>query len=251
MRTTSRATSPRSTCEGSEDSIGPVRRRWLLCALVLGAALGGEGRHAVAAEPLPFDPPAPAVLRASPKKVFAHYFTPFPISLDNKDPTIDYYTTGYLAPDGEGGKHRRYGGYLRERPLPRSPRPGADWADRDMEEEVRRAAAIGLDGFTADILATSGVHWERLLRLLAAAARSLASSPAVFRLPDGRLVVAPYDAQRQSAAWWRQWIATMRADGIDVALIPLFQGWQRYAADFAPFSAGVSDWGPRWPSAEE
>jgi hypothetical protein len=148
-----------------------VRRRWLLCALVLGAALGGEGRHAVAAEPLPFDPPAPAVLRASPKKVFAHYFTPFPISLDNKDPTIDYYTTGYLAPDGEGGKHRRYGGYLRERPLPRSPRPGADWADRDMEEEVRRAAAIGLDGFTADILATSGVHWERLLRLLAAAAR--------------------------------------------------------------------------------
>src|SRR5579884_2089571 len=253
MRTTSRATSPRSTCEGSEDSIGPVRRRWLLCALVLGAALGGEGRHAVAAEPLPFDPPAPAVLRASPKKVFAHYFTPFPISLDNKDPTIDYYTTGYLAPDGEGGKHRRYGGYLRERPLPRSPRPGADWADRDMEEEVRRAAAIGLDGFSADILATSGVHWERLQRLLAAAARvdpgfkivlmpdmdaelrahperlaaavrSLASSPAVFRLPDGRLVVA---------------------------LIPLFQGWQRYAADFAPFSAGVSDWGPRWPSAAE
>src|SRR5579875_3228309 len=43
----------------------------------------------------------------------------------------------------------------------------------------------------------------------------------------------------------------MRADGIDVALIPLFQGWQRYAADFAPFSAGVSDWGPRWPSAAE
>jgi hypothetical protein len=250
-----------------------MTRRWLLCAVLVGG-------RAVAAELLPFDQPAPAVLRASPKKVFAHYFAPFPISLDNKDPPLDYYATGYLSPEGEGGKHRRSGGYLRERPLPRPPRPGADWADRDMEDEVRRAVALGLDGFTADILTTSGVHWERLERLLAAAARvdpgfkivpmpdmdaelrthperlaaavrSLASSPAVLRLPDGRLVVAPYDAQRQSAEWWRQWLAAMRADGIDVALVPLFQGWQRYAADFAPFSAGVSDWGPRWPSGAQ
>ena len=40
-------------------------------------------------------------------KVFAHYFTPYPISLDNAAPSQDYYARNYLAPDGEGGAHGR------------------------------------------------------------------------------------------------------------------------------------------------
>lgn len=239
-----------------------------------------DGRRG-ADSPLPFSRPPLSVLRESQKKVFAHYFTPFPLSLDNRDPATDYYTRNYLNPDGENGKFKQGGGYLRERPLPRAPRAEADWEARDMEEEVRRASEIGLDGFAADLLSsplsTSSTHWRRVQRLLDAAQRvdpgfkimlmpdmnveysshperltdairALAAHPSALRLPDGRLVVAPYNAHNQSATWWKDWLDAMRSGGIDIALVPLFQGWRNYATAFAPFSAGMSDWGPRWPS---
>ena len=41
---------------------------------------------------------------------FAHYFTPYPVSLDTKDPANDYYTRAYLNPTGESGIHAAYGG---------------------------------------------------------------------------------------------------------------------------------------------
>jgi hypothetical protein len=161
--------------------------------------------------------------------------------------------------------------------LPRPPRPERDWAALDLEEEVRSAAAIGLDGFTCDILATSGRNWDRVLALLDAAARAdpgfkivlvpdmeaefkahpervsaairrLAAHPAAYRQADGRLVVAPFNAHRQSPAWWRAWQDDLRAHGIDVALVPILQSWRAHAAGFAPFSTGISDWGPRWPT---
>lgn len=226
---------------------------------------------------LPFDPPPPATLRASPRKVFAHYFVPFPISTDNEWPDEDYYTTEYLSPDGEDGKFRHGGGYLRERPLPRAPRPEVNWAALDLREEVRRAAAIGLDGFTCDILTTSGPLWASVRGLLdaaravdpgfrivlmpdmaaeflahperlAGAIRSLAGHPAVHRLSDGRLVVAPFNAQERSAGWWKQWLDTMKKTGVNVALWPVFQSWETHAPAFAPFSIGMSSWGSRSPS---
>jgi hypothetical protein len=36
--------------------------------------------------------PSTATLRASGKKVFAHYVPWFPLSFDNKDASVDYYT---------------------------------------------------------------------------------------------------------------------------------------------------------------
>jgi len=61
-----------------------LHRLWIpLAALAAAAAL--TGLAAAAETPWPFDPP-PINLRQSPRKVFAHYFTPFPISLDNKEP---------------------------------------------------------------------------------------------------------------------------------------------------------------------
>lgn len=226
--------------------------------------------------PWPFEPPPLKALRSSPRRVFAHYFTPFPVSLDNRDPEKDYYEVHYLSPDGEGGKHRAGGGYLRQRPLPRPPRPRRDWAELDLEEEVRRAAAIGLDGFAVDLLTTSGALWERTRLLMDAAVRvdpgfrillmpdmeaelkkrpermgevlrELGRHPAALRMPDGRLVVSPFNAQNQDAAWWRNWIEEMKAAGMPVAFLPLFQGWERFAKDYAPLSAGFSDWGRRDP----
>lgn len=226
--------------------------------------------------PWPFDPMTIQQLRASPKKVFAHYFTQFPLSEDNKDPRSDYYQTEYLSPNGEGNIHAGYGGYLRIRPIPQSPRPESDWMELDMEQEIRMAIAIGIDGFACDILSISGYHWQRMLSLLEAAHQVdpgfkimlmpdmnalsshqdaldsvitvLSAYPSVYKLDDGRLVVAPYNAQDQSAQWWTVWLSEMKQSGIDIAFFPVFQGWQHYAAAFAPFSYGLSDWG--WRSVD-
>ena len=84
----------------------------LLCPVLV--VLGGAARAAPSRSPWPFERPPLKALRRSPRKVFAHYFSPFPISIDNRDPESDYYARGYLSVDGERGKHRAYGGYLRQ-----------------------------------------------------------------------------------------------------------------------------------------
>lgn len=218
---------------------------------------------------LPFDMPSTSDLRASPHKVFSHYFTPFPISIDNKDPSVDYYTGGYLSPTGEGDKHISYGGFFRERPLPRSPIPAANWAFLDAETDVRRAVAIGLDGFTVDLFPSQLNRVEQLMnaaqavdpgfklvlmpdmdgskdvRALTKVVQTLAAYPSCYRLADGRVVVAPYDAQEKSVDWWRDWLSAMKTNGINIAFVPLFQNWSKYAAAYAPISYGFSDWGDR------
>ncbi len=223
--------------------------------------------------PLPFDQPSSASLRAMDKKVFAHYFTQFPISIDNNPAASDYYQTGYLNPNGENGKHIAYGGFLRNRPLPRPVRPETNWMDLDMDEEVRLAAALGIDGFACDLLSYQGYHLDRTKMLLEAANRkgdgfkimlmpdieafktipesltnlikTLAAYPAAYRLKDGRLVVAPYNAQGLTATWWTNWLTSMKNQGIDIALFPVFQDWSKYAPTYAPISYGMSDWGWR------
>lgn len=231
---------------------------------------------ATSAAAWPFAQPALSILRASPKKVFAHYFTPFPVSIDNKAPEADYYAIHYLQASGESGKFAGSGGFIKQRPLPRAVIAGADWARTDAAQDVRRAAALGIDGFAVDLLATSGTHWIRARQMMDVAAsidsgfkillmpdmeaefktqpgnvlnavRALATHSAAHRLPDGRLVLAPYNSQNQSVAWWNTLLATLKAEGIDVAFFPVFQGWQRYAASYAPISFGMSDWGDRSP----
>ncbi|MFD6228012.1 glycoside hydrolase family 71 protein [Streptomyces sp. NPDC060232] len=239
-----------------------------------GAADSGTGRPAGA---LPFDMPQPAVLRsgeAGKKLVFAHYFTPYPLSLDNASADNDYYTRNYLNPDGESGKHGRYGGLLRDRPLPVAPKTG-DWEYANLQQEVRTARAAGIDGFTLDLLSLSGKNWDRS-NLLMAAARSvdpgfkimlmpdmtslktddprvlaealatLADASAAHRLPDGRLVVSPFKAEAKNAAWWTEVIRVLKADhGIRTAFVPLFLDFGAHSGDFAPISYGFSEWGSR------
>ncbi|AWZ18138.1 MULTISPECIES: glycoside hydrolase family 71 protein [unclassified Streptomyces] len=221
--------------------------------------------------------PQPAALRsgaAAKKLVFAHYFTPYPLSLDNASADSDYYTRNYLDPDGESGKHQRYGGLLRDRPLPVLPKSG-DWELANLQQEVRTARAAGIDGFTLDLLSLSGKNWERS-KLLMAAARSvdpafkvmlmpdmtslktddpavladaladLAAAPAAHRLPDGRLVVSPFKAEAKSPAWWSQVMDVLESrHGVRTALVPLFLDYGANGERFAPISHGFSEWGSR------
>jgi hypothetical protein len=208
------------------------------------------------------------------KKVFAHYFTPYPISLDNKDPSSDYYAKNYLLPSGENGKFSFSGGLLKQRPLPRPVIQLPNWAEWDYQFEVKKASSIGIDGFAVDILSSEGVHWERVNKLLDAtkrvnngfrimlmpdmegqfkaqpekligAIRHLAKHPSVYRLDDGRLVLSPYNAQNQSAAWWRNLVSDLKNEGVHLAMVPVFQGWQKYAKEYAGSSYAMSDWGVR------
>lgn len=248
-------------------------------AVVLGVLFVAVEQSLPAAPPVStpqwaFDRPDLSVLHQSKHKVFAHYFSPFPVSIDNKDPEKDYYEGGYLSVDGEGGKHRSYGGYLRQRPLPRPPRPEEDWQLRDMMHEVELASQAGLDGFCFDILGVGeeSVHWRRLKLLLEAAKRvdpefrimlmpdmmavfrgkpellvpsilSIADDPSLYRLDDGRLVISPFNSQMQTPVWWEEQFKALAEKGVQVAFVPLFQAWWKYADDYAPVSYGFSDWG--------
>ncbi|MFE2147591.1 glycoside hydrolase family 71 protein [Streptomyces sp. NPDC059456] len=239
-----------------------------------GAGDAGAGRPAGA---LPFDLPPPAALRtgsAGGKLVFAHYFTPYPLSLDNASADADYYTRNYLNPAGENGKHERYGGLLRDRPLPVVPKAG-NWELANLEQEVRTARTAGLDGFTLDLLSLSGPNRDRAGLLmqaahavdpafkimlmpdmtsldtddpgvLADAVAALGKAPAAHRLGDGRLVVSPFKAEAKSVAWWTQFLDLLRTrHGIRTAFVPTFLDFDGNSARFAPISHGFSEWGSR------
>jgi hypothetical protein len=218
---------------------------------------------------LPFTMPRTDELFGSSKKVFAHYFYPFPLSVGNKSASDDYYNHNYLNRNGESNKWSSQGGYLRQRPLPVSVGPADRWRQSNTQREVRMAIARGITGFTFDVLSANG---DARLQMLLDAAQSVdsrfkilvmpdlsalksntaavvdsiaaaARSPAAYRLGDGRLVVSAFNASVNSADWWADVIAHLKARGIAIAFVPTFLGWKAHAAAFAPLSYGLSDWG--------
>ncbi|NYV75617.1 glycoside hydrolase family 71 protein [Streptomyces sp. UH6] len=251
----------------------------LLLIVAAGTGLGftaaDDDRTAPSAarDPLPFDLPSTERLRASDRLVFAHYFTPYPLSLDNRPADEDYYARNYLTADGENGKHAAYGGLLRDRPLPVGPQQG-DWRSAHYRQEVRTAVAAGIDGFSVDLLSLDGPHRERVQLLMSAArevdpgfrimlmpdmkaldadpatlARALAelgAAPNAHRLDDGRLVVSPFKAEEKTPAWWRQVLDTLRTrHDTGTAFVPVFLDLTSHAEAFAPLSHGFSTWGSR------
>lgn len=209
-------------------------------------------------------------------KVFAHYFPPYPISLDNLAPEDDYYSQNYLRPEGEGGKFRDVGGLLRDRPEGRAPLVG-NFRMADAITEVEQAAAAGIDGFNVNIMAWSGESWDTSLRIADAAGRSdsglvvvpnidmstdaanasiatmasqLAlyySRSAAFRLPDERFVLSIFYAEARPAAFYRGLINELRdAHQIDVAWSGIFNSLSDAQIDeYAPISYSLGIWGVR------
>ncbi|MBY6709482.1 hypothetical protein HQ308_22065 [Rhodococcus sp. BP-241] len=231
-----------------------------------------------AAPAIPVDMPT----TASPKKVFAHYFPPYPLSLDNAQPASDYYATQYLNPNGENNKHAAYGGFLRDRPLPRAPLAGSDWKIQDLRQEVNDARSRGIDGFTVDILVRSssanpiapvtrqlidvagqtGGKFSVVLMPdmngelgaltpdgMADELAQYAKLPGTYKLSDGRLVVSPFYAERKPASWWSSFLTSMRNRyGITVAFVPTFLDAPSNIDAFASISYGMSNWGGRNPA---
>lgn len=118
------------------------------------------------------------------KKILFHYFSPYPVSVDNGgNPLTDYWHNAWLTAAMEGSiDHRPYGGQVRNRPLPRAPKVGADWKQQDAADEVRTMLACGGDGWYIDIMGFSGANWDRMTYL-----RDAANSVA----PTGTIKVVP------------------------------------------------------------
>lgn len=229
---------------------------------------------------LPFDIPDAAAVDG--KLVFAHYFPPYPISIDNADPTVDHYAKQYLSVDGEHNEHQAYSALLRDRPTPRLPLADDQWRQRDLETEVRQAEAAGINGFSVNIMTPSSdeTWWgagvpDAMLQAaatvdpafkimlmpdmsaeinvltpqeLASELAQYVSHPSVFMLPDGRLVVSPFLAENKPPSWWVEFISAMRDEhGVDVALVPVFLDVVAQQDAFVSISYGMSNWGNRSP----
>ncbi len=234
---------------------------------------------------MPFAMPPPAALFGSSRRVFAHYFYPFPLSIDDQPAASDYYNAQYLTPGGENGKWLAHGGYLRQRPLPVPVGSASTFVLDNMEREVRLAIAGGITGFTVDVLsANQAAPGSQLQNILQAAhlvdsrfeivamldlsalsqadagaeasdvesiIESVAASPASYKLPDGRLVVSSFLAEAQPTAWWTSVFQSLDAKGIHVAFVPCFLDLAANEAAFAAMTHtyGLSLWGTATPSA--
>jgi hypothetical protein len=182
--------------------------------------------------PAPVAAPAPAPSPASSKLVFAHYFPPYPISIDNKPADSDYYTRNYLDANGENGKFASSGGLLRDRPAARAASRGGDWKLEDLRTEIRQAKAAGIDGFTVNIMSIAGTNWNATKNLMTAAEleggfvvvpmidatanvagqsaaavadaiAQLYASPAAYKI-NGQFLLSSFAAEKMAVSWWTE-----------------------------------------------
>jgi hypothetical protein len=227
---------------------------------------------------LPFDRPDLRVLRASKHKAFANWHV-WPVSVDNKPAGSDWYAVNEMSPHGYNGQYYSVGGRMRERPLVRGPRSERNWAILDMQDEVRRAADIGLDGFAFSLCTLEGKNcWAKFLNMLQAAQNedrgfkvmpmldmpslandnyapgkvaaqiaSISDHPSVMRVGDGRMVLSAMTAERESVGWWTQVVRELRQRGVGVFFIPMFQDYGTGARQFTQIADGIASWGPGTP----
>jgi len=209
--------------------------------------------------------------------VFAHYFPPYPLSLDNRPLDEDVYAKAYLRRDGENGKFYAQGGLARTRPLPAGPWQSPFWVQLNDAIEILRARRMGIDGFAYDIVDVHQGRWGVGYRLMLDTAARVApgfkivAEPdcniladataadlatvlstawghvASFHLADGRLLVAPFAAAGKPPAFWQELEADMAQRGQPIALLPVLLDANADAQKFASLSYGESSWGDRDP----
>ncbi|BDZ39257.1 hypothetical protein GCM10025863_18710 [Microbacterium suwonense] len=223
--------------------------------------------------------PPVASTSQSAKKVFAHYFPPYPLSLDNKPADSDYYARNYLTVNGEGGVHAAYGGLLRDRPLPVGKSTSATWQVDNLRTEIRQAKTAGIDGFVVDIMGVSGLNWNTTVKLftaaelekdfavvpmvdgtagisrlapaqVAAAIAPLFKSPAAMKIgPD--FLLSSFKAEGPGVSWWKQIIDLLETKyGVPVSFQAVFlNSNDANMAAFAPIADSFGNWGARSPQA--
>jgi len=241
------------------------------------SASGGQAIQfgSAACSLLPFAKPAASALQGYPKKVFAYYFPPFPLSVDNKNPSIDSYSKWVDSYNSVNGAYD-----LRDRPLTPVPSTASNWKQADFEVEVRQAEAAGLDGFIWEGHNTgSDARWAELPDMLAAAhavdpgfkimlstdfpttagastdsvysmVMDVKNSPNLYKDANGNIVLAPFYPERQPIAWWTGLVNRLAAAGVKTTLRPIFLSWAsgQYPEWNVSQLSGYSQWGTRTDS---
>jgi hypothetical protein len=227
----------------------------------------------------PFERARAEELAKSERKVFLHYFTPFPLSFDNKPLDDDYYRRQYLERAGENGKFAHVGGYLRQRPLGAGTLPGTHWQAVNATIDVLRAERLGADGFGVDLQQLDGGrYWDNATALFGAAQATrtgfkiliepdtdilkaisaeqlvkslvrLAQHPAAYKLPNGRLLLAPFAPEERPVAYWQAVLDGLEKAGAPSAFLPVFNNLRAHAEAFAPICYAMSEWGNRDPAS--
>ena len=228
-----------------------------------------------APEPTPAPEPSTPPTVDTSRMVFAHYFPPYPISIDNRPADSDYYARNYLDPEGENGKHAEYGGLLRDRPLAVAPSGSSTWRVDNLRREVSQAQSAGIDGFTVNIMSVSGTNWDAAKNLFAAAERQgrfaavpmidasasvagvdpetvadrlaeLYRSAAAFRVGD-RMLLSSFAAEKQSVDWWSRIIQRLqRVHGVPITFQAVFlNASDANMSAFRDIADGYGNWGVR------
>jgi hypothetical protein len=235
----------------------------------------------------PFNPLPASQLRASPKKVFAYYYPIYSSGGDNLEPGLSWFARTVKNPSAvQGGEREAAGTEFFYHPLLRAPLsetlPEDERIIQAMEQEVRIAIAMGLDGFMTDFWAnppsTGGrtTFNKRSFALLEAARRvdpefkvipavypagddspqtyaaadvftQLNENPSVFRSEDGKIVLSKWYSEAKLASWWQDALTSLGQRAIDTTFLPHFNSYSALSS-FAPFSYGMAHWGNRTPT---
>ncbi len=205
-----------------------------------------------------------------PRRVFAHYFPTFPLSIDNKPWQSDYYNAQFLTPTGEGGKWAAQGGFLRSRPMPVPVSADPNWKQLNMQREVQLAIERGITGWCYDVLnMTDGLFVKMLYATNAVDARfkvipmldnsgtvddvvtflaMVSTYPTIMRLADGRMLFSSFNATSKTLTYWTDIISGLNDKGINVAFMPTLLGGPNDAGVLNPISWGVGAWGTATPT---
>lgn len=143
----------------------------------------------------------PSTILQNSKKVFAHYFGPYPRSINNAA-TIgaDNYAVYFNNPGWS--TYSAYGSMFRDRPLFRAQLSG-DYKAQDCAWDIQQAKAAGIDGFAPDLLGLSGTNYDNYESLRAAALAANAADPThpfyVMPMVDANGATAAASAQQAAA----------------------------------------------------
>ena len=228
---------------------------------------------------LPFNRPSLAALQASDHKACAvwHVWRP---SMDNKPSASDLYETQEMNPNGHKGQYYGVGGRMRERPLPRPVSSDPHWRIRDMEAEVDRGAAIGLDCFFLSIctIDKGTVCWDQLQDLLVAtnnrnngfkvmpmmdvaslmggkktsaqvaqAIATIASNPALMRDKSGRMYISATNGDLAPVSWWLGIKSELAARGVAASFVLTVQAYIKNKDTYLSFCDGLGTMGAGTP----
>ncbi len=145
---------------------------------------------------LPFKQASTAELRGSPRKAFAYYYEIYPSGYSDEDPGLISYTRRLFNPSLTPADRLKAGTELLYRPLPRAPMEKGltknEVLIRAMEEEVRLAIQMGLDGFLLDLFALPE-SYDRPAEIHGFNERSFALMEAAKRVdPNFKIIPAIY-----------------------------------------------------------